>query len=52
MSEEERKVKAEGILQMVLNELIDRSILDVDMYENEFGCKSFDEVVEKIKQMI
>ncbi|MBA7716916.1 hypothetical protein ES703_126001 [subsurface metagenome] len=52
MSETGKKVKAEAILQVILDELVDRSILSLDMYENEFGCKSFDEVAEKVKEML
>lgn len=42
------RVQASSILRMILNELIDRNILNLEVYEDEFGCKSFDEITELI----
>lgn len=39
---------AERILNIVLDELKDRGLL-IDDFDDIFGSKSFDEIVEKIK---
>jgi len=38
----------ENILQTVISEFKKRKLLNERTFENEFGCKSFDEIVEKI----
>jgi len=39
---------AEKILLYIIQEFKDRGLLNLDVLEDEFGCKSFDEVKEEI----
>ncbi|MBA7710755.1 hypothetical protein ES703_119701 [subsurface metagenome] len=43
-----KKDLAEKILEYVIQEFKDRALLDLKVFEQEFGVKSFDEVAETI----
>ena len=40
----------EKAVSVTINELLSRDILDIDAYRNEFGCKSYDEVVNVVRR--
>jgi len=47
-----KKKLATEIVLYVLKECESRDILDRDAYDNLFGCKSFDEVVEGVDEIL
>ena len=44
------RTKAEKAVSTTINELLSRGLIDEDAYNNMLGCKSYDEIVNKVRK--